>query len=277
MLNHRIKEHPVHGKCLFVDNGIIEVGIPLNFGLRIGHFSFCGEKNVFFEHPNDMTTFSTEKGWRLRGGHRMWLAPESEKVYYPDNDPISYCMEENAVVITQAEDPWLNVVKSIRIAFEGSCLHLTHRVENTGKEALTCSVWAISVMAPGGVETINFERRDGGMDHWHRVSMWDYTSLGDPRVTYTRDQIRIQHLPIDEKYKIGVGHPYGPVRYENGDTVFIKHFTVQPEKVYPDANVSFETFFSKYMAEVESLSPLETLMPGESVEHREVLELLHKE
>lgn len=275
IMNHTIKNHPVHGQCLFVDNGIIEVGIPLEFGLRVGHFSFCGGKNVFYEHPNDMTIFTTEQGWRIRGGHRLWLAPESEKVYCPDNHPITYRFEGESLVLTQQEDPALKVIKEFTLTFDGAKLQVQHRVTNTGDVPLECSLWAISVVAPGGTETINFQRRDGGMDHWHRVSMWDYTSLGDPRVTYTRDQIVIRHQPLEEKYKIGVGHPYGPVSYANGDTVFVKHFPIHTDKLYPDANVSFETFCSKYMMEIESLSPLGTILPGGDMTHTEVWELLH--
>jgi mannose-6-phosphate isomerase class I len=48
--------------------------------------------------------------------------------------------------------------------------------------------------------------------------MWDYTSLGDERAKYERSKIVITHLPLDTKYKIGVGHPISPVRYENGKT-----------------------------------------------------------
>lgn len=276
-MKHTIKSHPVYGKCLFADNGIIEIGVPLEFGLRVGHFAFCGGKNVFYEQPKDMTTFTTEQGWRLRGGHRLWLAPESEKDYCPDNAPIAYRIDGETVILTQQEDPWLQVIKQFELTFDGACLQVKHKVTNTGDAPLECSLWAISVVAPGGVETINFQRRDGGMDHWHRISMWDYTSLGDPRVTYTRDQIVIRHQPLEEKYKIGVGHPYGPVRYENGDTVFVKHFRVETDKTYPDANVSFETFCSRYMMEIETLSPLGNILPGGTMEHTETWELLPKD
>lgn len=275
-MEHFEKIHPVYGRCLFANNSTLEVGIPLEFGLRVGHFSFLGGKNVFFEQPRDMTTFTTEQGWRIRGGHRLWLAPESEKVYCPDNEPITYRVDGDSLILTQGEDPWLKVIKQFVLTFEGNRLQVTHRITNTGDAPMECSLWAISVVAPGGTETINFQRRDGGMDHWHRISMWDYTSLGDPRVTYTRDQIQIRHAPLEERYKIGVGHPYGPVSYENGDTVFVKHFPVEPEKTYPDANVSFETFCSRYMMEIESLSPLGTVLPGGDMTHTEVWELLHK-
>lgn len=273
-MNTKIKVHNVFGKSLFAENGCVEIIIPLEFGLRIGHFSLLGEKNVFFEQPNDMTDLSTPEGWRVRGGHRMWLAPESEKVYCPDNAPIEYTLLENGVEIFQQEDPWLHVKKSMRIVFhDGAEVEVTNRVENTGEEAIRCSVWAISAMAPGGVEELSFALRDGGYDHWHRISMWDYTSLGDDRAEYRRDGIKLTHRPIDRKYKIGVGHPYGPVRYTNNGITFVKEFDVKPEMEYPDANVSFETFMCKHMVEIESLSPLMTIAPGETGAHTEIWRL----
>ena len=275
-MNTSIKNHAIYGKCLFADNGVIEVGIPLDFGLRVGHFSFVGEKNVFFEQPNDMEKFTTDKGWRIRGGHRLWIAPESPLTYCPDNEPISYTVSDDTVTLVQKEDPWLHIIKTFTLKFDGAKLEVVHRIENLSEDELECSLWAISVMAAGGTEYIDFERRDGGMDHWHRISTWDYTSLGDPRATYTRDEIKIRHLPVDERYKIGVGHPFGPVRYENDGVVFKKYFAVEKDKIYPDANVSYETFFSQYMVEMESLSPLGRIGKGERMEHSEVWELLRK-
>lgn len=269
-----IRAHTDIGKSLFLSNGTVEVGIPLEYGLRIGHFSFCGEENVFFEQPRDMTDLSTPEGWRVRGGHRLWLAPESEKVYYPDNAPISYEVKDNVIVLTQQEDPWLHVIKSMEITFgEGASLQIQHRVFNTAQEDIVCSLWAVSAMAPGGVEELSFALRDGGMDHWHRVSMWDYTSLGDERAEYRRDGIRLTHTPIAQKYKIGVGHPNGPVRYTNKGVTFVKHFSVAPEKEYPDGNVSFETFLCQHMVEIESLSPLMIIPVGETGEHTEIWHL----
>lgn len=281
-MNWEIRDHSLFGKSLFLDNGTIEVGIPLEYGLRISHFSFCGEQNVFFEQPKEMTDLTTEKGWKVRGGHRLWLAPESEKVYFPDNEPISYLFlkddseqRKDQIEIVQKEDPWLKVRKSMRISFVGDReVEVTNRVENTGEEELYCSLWAIQAMAPGGTEEIPFALRDGGMDHWHRVSMWDYTSLGDPRVEYRRDGITLTHQPLEEKYKIGVGHPIGPVTYKNQGVTFVKKFVVESERLYPDGDVSFETFMCKHMVEIESLSPMKRVAPGEYMEYRERWELI---
>ena len=97
--------------------------------------------------------------------------------------------------------------------------------------------------------------------------------MGDERATYEKEQIVIRHLPIDKRYKIGVGHPAGPVRYVNRGVAFEKSYELKQDVVYPDGDVSFETFFCRHMAEVESLSPLCTVAPGESVEHQETWKL----
>ena len=275
MINHYAKHHPVYGECLFADNGIVEIGIPLEFGLRIGHFSLLGDKNVFFEQPKDMEVFTTEDGWRIRGGHRLWLAPESDlDDYCPDNDPITYRIEGDTILLTQREDPRLHIIKQFALTFEGNHLHISHRITNTGSAPLECALWAISVMAPGGTETIPLQQRDGGAAHCNRISTWFYTDLGDPRVGYTRDRIVIRQTPLDQRYKIGIGHPSGPISYENNGTVFTVEYPAIPEKTYPDGNVSYETFCSRYMLEMETLSPLSTVLPGGTLEHPETWTLI---
>ena len=103
--------------------------------------------------------------------------------------------------------------------------------------------------------------------------MWDYTSMGDERASYSREEIVLSHRPMDSKYKIGVGHPKDQVCYENDGVSFMKRYEMSPEAVYPDGNVSYETFLCRYMVEMESLSPLYRILPGETKEHVEIWEL----
>ncbi|MBQ9544879.1 MAG: hypothetical protein IJV00_07120 [Clostridia bacterium] len=267
------KDHPVHGKCLYADNGKIEIGIPLSFGIRIAHLSFVGEKNVFFEQPLDAKVFTTEDGWRLRGGHRLWLAPESEKDYHPDNDAIEYGIEGEKIILTQKPDPRLKVKKSIEISFEGDAIRIVHRILNVSDEPIGCSLWALSVMAPGGVETIPLPQREGSFSPlWHLTS-WDYTNLGDDRLKFEKEKITITHKVRDTNLKLGISHPAGEVTYVNGGVVFTDSFEIDPSKPYTDTGASFETFFSAQMAEIESLSPFSTVPPSGTKEHTEVLRL----
>ena len=241
-MNWEERVHPAFGRSLFADNGIVALVIPLEYGIRVAHFSFIGEENVFYEQPIDMKELTTEDGWRLRGGHRLWLAPEHEDTYCPDNAPITYDVREDAILLTQEIDARLGVIKSLRISFlEDASVRVTHRIENRNPQSITRSLWAISVMAPGGVEEIPLGSREGGMSHWHRVGRG--------------------------------GHPAGAVRYCNRGVIFEKRYDFKETALYPDGDVSFETFFCRHMAEIESLSPLYTVAPGESAEHTETWKL----
>ena len=51
--------------------------------------------------------------------------------------------------------------------------------------------------------------------------------------------------------------------------LFIKTFDYVEGEKYPDLGCNFETFTNNEMLEIESLSPLKTLAPGESVSHTE--------
>ena len=267
--------NPRLGKCLYANNGIIEIEIPEEIGFRITSFSFINGKNVFFEQPEEDNFFVSENGWRIYGGHRLWVAPESDKTYWPDNLPVSIEVLETEIIVTQPKDGYNNIIKSAKISFENNSLFIEHHVRNISEEPLKMSIWAVTSMAPGGTETVNMELRDGGMDPWTVISAWDYTSLSDPRATFKRDAITIRHLPLDERFKIGIGHPKSPVIYTNNGITFSKSFKVDRKAEYPDGGVSYETYFSKYMMEMESLSPLCVLGPGEETCHNEILSLSH--
>lgn len=275
MLNKRIIAHPVHGECLYVDNGVIEIGVPLTFGIRVAHFSFVGEENVFFVQPKEMKTFTTENGWRIRGGHRLWLAPEGEFDYYADNEPIDYEIHGDTVVLTQKNDPLLSVIKSMEITLKENTVSIAHRVINTGKRK-KIALWTLTVMKGGGVLTVPLPEREGGFDPLVHISAWDYTDLSDERIKFGKKEIKIYQRAGKRNLKIGVGHPAGAVSYENGDTVFKKHIPFYKGKKYPDGGVSFETFISDYMTEIEGLSPLITLLPDKAATYTEIWELCRK-
>jgi hypothetical protein len=55
--------------------------------------------------------------------------------------------------------------------------------------------------------------------------------------------------------------------------LFVKYFDYLPGETYPDAGCNFETFTNEEMLEVESVGPLITLEPGETVEHVETWRL----
>lgn len=273
-MKHRCVTHPRMGECLYATNGIVEVYIPLSYGIRIGHFSPVGGENVFFEQPRDMTELTNPSGWRHWGGHRFWITPEDDNSYFPDNAPISYAIEGESILLMQAEDPWLRVKKSIRLTFgEDASVQVTHRLENTDTAERICALWAISAMAGGGTARIPAKGQGNPYQPNRNLALWNYTNPSDPRMVCTSEEIRLNHSPLPENFKIGIGHPTGTVEYENKGVVFQKDFPVCRALTYPDQNVSFEVFMCRHMIELESLSPLMDIPAGECREYTEIWRL----
>jgi hypothetical protein len=273
MLKYNRLTDPRFGECLYATNGIVELYIPLSYGIRIAHFSFCGKQNIFWEQPADMTLY-TKGDWRIRGGHRMWIAPEDDREYFPDNAPIDCRVENDTIVLTQQEDTLQKVIKGMEITFgEGASVTVRHKLQNTDTAPRECALWPISVMAPGGTEHIPLMIRDVGDHPSHWLSFWDSTNIGDPRVTYLKDEIILTHRPIGDMYKVGVSQLRAPAWYENHGVIFEIEFSVTDGMTYPDNDVSYETYLCDQMLEMESLSPLYTFAPGETREHTEVWHL----
>ena len=269
-----VENYSDFGRMLFAENANVKVGIALDFGIRVSYLSYKNSQNLFFEQPRDMTELTTEEGWRVFGGHRIWLAPESEKDYAPDNIPVSYEISNDKITVFQNEDKALGVQKSLEISFvDESSVRVVNTLLNTDSETRRFSVWAITSMAGGGIEYIPLKYGDLSYSPITNISMWYYTVLGDERAEYSPDLIKLAHRPYPTKYKIGVGHPRGSVKYVNFGVVFEKIFDIFENMEYPDSNVSYETFMCDHMVEIESLSPLYDVAPSQAVSHTEIWRL----
>ena len=62
--------------CYRVSNGEVELIVTSDVGPRVMSYSFVGGKNVLKEFTDQLGK-SGEKEYQLRGGHRLWVAPES--------------------------------------------------------------------------------------------------------------------------------------------------------------------------------------------------------
>jgi hypothetical protein len=62
-----------------ISNGEVEVIITSDIGPRIMRYAFTGGQNVFKEFTETLGKSGEEK-WQLRGGHRIWAAPEDAVV-----------------------------------------------------------------------------------------------------------------------------------------------------------------------------------------------------
>lgn len=276
-MKHDIRTDSTKGRLLWLTDGHTEIGIALDYGIRIVHLSCVGMENLMYEQPADLSDgFVTEEGWRIYGGHRLWTAPESERCCCPDNDTISYELLDNGVILQQPEDPWLKLQKTIRLCFsEDGSVFVEHTVRNTGHVPFTGASWGITTLAIGGQAEVWFDGGSKGcLKPERHLSVWDTGSLSDPRVRFTSDRVFAEHMLTDNLFKIGFFSHSGKAVLRSKGQAFTMTFEADPTGDYPDGGCNFELYLDNYIMELEALGKTHTLQPGDCTGHWERWQLM---
>lgn len=262
--------------CLQVKNDFVDLIVTIDIGPRVIRYGFIGKENEFCEIESTKGLTGGNE-WRLYGGHRLWHSPESRtRTYEPDNSPVRWKEIENGIKTIQDIEGLSRIQKEMEVTLspDSSRVRVIHRLTNKNPWAVELSVWALSAMAIGGKEVIPQPCRDTDLLPNRLISLWPYTRMNDPRVSWGERYIILKQNPqIKRPFKLGIPNEAGWAAYFNHGHLFIKFYTHYPEKGYPDFGVSYETYTNHFMLEMETLSPLTSLMPDSSVEHLEEWEL----
>ncbi len=267
--------------CARLTNGSMELLITTQVGPRIIHCGFCGGQNLFATLENELGGCG-EDVFKLRGGHRFWIAPEDMTLTYElDNHPVTVEPLADGVHLKQDIGSISGCQKEVivQMAADADRVRIVHRLTNQGQTSRRLAPWALSVMAPGGVAVIPLPPKIPHTEAWlHNQlwTVWPYTDLADGRWTIGKEFLLFRQDVTKGPGKIGVMHREDWVAYQLGSDLFVKRFTFDPEATYPDGGVNFETFSNEEILELESLGGLVDLAPGACVEHVEQWEL-HKD
>ncbi len=259
-----------------ISNGEVEAIVTSDVGPRVMHYGFAGGQNFLKEFAGQLGR-SGEPAWQPRGGHRIWIAPEDPvKSYAPDNGPIAIEVTGTGVIATQPVEPLTGLEKQIavRMAVTGTGVEVSHRIRNAGVEPYRLAPWALSMMAPGGHGIHGFPPRGSHPEMLapsNPLVMWPFTNLSDARWTLLRKYLVLRQDPKDpDPQKLGSFHPHTWGAYFLNGELFVKRLEAAGEpSAYPDLGCSFETFTNADFLELETLGPLVTLAPGESLTHTE--------
>ena len=273
-MQYEIRNTERWGKVLWLKNQGLEIGVALDFGIRIVHLSREGMENLYYEQPTDRSdTFTTDKGWILYGGHRMWLAPESDDSYYPDNDPVSYTILDDGVLIQQQEDPWKKEKKRLQIRFlEDGGVELLHSFQNASQETVVGASWGINTLDGGGTAKISFAGARG-FNPKRVVSLWGHTDLHDPRLTFDKESLTATFMDVSDYLKIGLYANPGKAVFKNKGQKLTIEFDAAPMEDYMDGGCNFELYMCRKFMELETLGTRTEIHPGECASHREVWHL----
>jgi len=258
-----------------VSNGEVELIVTSDVGPRVIRFGFVGGQNLFKEFAEQLGGTREEKH-QLRGGDRVWKAPEDPiATWAPDNVPAEITITANGLIARAPVEPLTNLQKEIevRMAASGSDVTVLHRITNRSLFPLEYSVWALTMMAPGGIAIAGFPprgRHPANLEATNPLVMWAYTNLADKRWVFTKKYLTLkQDSGNSEAQKLGMFNPNTWGAYVLNGEVFIKRAQANPGETYPDFGCSFETFTNNEFLEMETLSPLTKLAPGKTAEQVE--------
>ncbi len=280
----QIKEYKNFGKTLFASYGDITVGVTVDIGPRVIYMSYKNGENLFFEDINRETSrnddpmkdvFGDGAVWYLYGGHRVWMSPEAfPETYLNDNIPVEYEIGDDYVSFMQNDLNGSKVKTSIKLVFENGGISVYNTVKNISNEDIKGAVWALSVMAQGGVGFVKVNDNNTGLLPNRKIVLWPYTKITDKRLHLTDKYIAVkQDKTAGCDFKIACDCNCGQIYYQNKNVLFEKTFENVPDGEYPDWGVNCEFFTGNNFFELESLSTLQTIPQNAEITHKEVWKL----
>jgi hypothetical protein len=283
-----IRKGNYHGwaDSYFLSNEKAEVVVVPAIG-RVMQFGFLGEEGVFWENRalDGQAPNWNAKEWINFGGDKTWPAPEADwskytrrKEWRPppafDALPLEARVSQNDLVLTSPVDPYYGIRTERRVQLDPTqpVLTITTTYERVRGEPSNVSVWVITQLKEP--EKIFVPRRSES-----RLTN-GYTLLipkAPPSLRVEKDWVSLNREP-QAAHKIGADAGallwVGPKH-----ALLIESRHVSGAADYPDGGNSKEVYTNpdplKYI-ELETLSPLVRLKPGEKTREQNVYKLLRR-
>src|SRR5436305_11938321 len=185
--------------CYSIANGEVELIATTDVGPRIIRCGFVSGQNLFYEAPEQLGG-SGESKWLMRGGHRLWVAPELiPDTYALDNSPVEARVDAGVLTLRQSVERETGLQKQLAIHLaESRAITVTHRITNVGPKTRQLSPWGLTQMAPGGLGITTFPPRAGHDEvllPTHPLVMWAYTYFNDERWKFLGKYLLLQKTP----------------------------------------------------------------------------------
>ena len=202
-------------------------------------------------------------------------------MYYPDTHPVKYLLTATGAAFTPKPENETGFAKELAIAMDPleTSMEVTMRIKNIKHYDQEFSVWGLTVCAQNGTAVIPMNTNDTDLLSNRVLSIWPYTDMSDERIRFSKTHLTVHQDPdVKEPLKLGLDLNDGCVFYHLGEDVFCKQYRTHHDTLYyPDGGCSFETYANDQFIELESLSPLKTVAPGESAILTELWSLEHKD
>ncbi|NLD86833.1 MAG: hypothetical protein GX633_01050 [Clostridiales bacterium] len=275
------------GKCVKIENAFAEVWVTVDIGPRIIRYSLKGGENFMYEDKNRRTKQDIKpmqdyygKGacWYIYGGHRIWASPEyMPETYYPDNNKVKYEIDGRTVTFIPQPQVKNNIQITLKVTLEeySAKVKVENSITNLGDAPKVLSVWALSVLAPGGIEIVPMNNHDTGFVNNKKMAIWNYTDLSDKRVAWAKEYMMLkQDKHRENPFKIGIDNRRAWAAYILRGVMFLKEFEYIEAAQYPDEGMNFETYTCDKFLEMETLSPLTKIEKNQTITHCESWDII---
>lgn len=261
--------------CVKLENGSLAVWLTRSVGPRILGLALLDGQNLFAELPEYTIECPGVGPYWLRGGHRLWYAPEDpRRTYLPDDEPLALTEIADGLCLIQPVEAPTGVQKVLTVTLPGpeGRVVVDHTLCNRGDSPVQLAPWAITQLKPGGVAVLPQATAPadeyGVLPNRHLV-LWPYTQIESPHITWGDRYLLVEATMQAGALKIGFPNPAGWLAYVVDGTLFAKKADYQPGADYYDRGSSSECYCNPQFLELETLGPRATLAPGNSVSHRE--------
>jgi len=251
--------------------GEAEMVVVTEIGPRILSLSAGGGPNLLFVDEETAGRGQGDAAWHIYGGHRVWVAPETEDTYLPDNARCEVEVSDDGLTVIAPVTPRTRLQKRLTITAQETSFVVEQGVRNTGDVFYVGAVWALTCVEPSGLIVFPWGR--GGAWDLKRIVYWnrwmDHGSDVNSRQWQPGpDLFRV--APTGEEGKVGANSPEGWVALCRQDATFVKSHRWVPGARYPDEDCSLQVYTCERFIEMETLSPLTVFYPGAEVVHREI-------
>jgi hypothetical protein len=273
----RIEEIAFGGlDAVVLEAGDLRAVVSTGVGPRILSFTAGDLPNLLASLPGVGLDLDDGRRFSFFGGHRLWVAPEVPSwTYEPDDTTVAATAAPHGMRFETGPGR-VPVRKVVRVSIEGSELVVDHTIINERDRPVALAAWAITQLTPGGVGIVPLPRAPAdphGLQANRLLVGWPYTDFGDPLLGLGGDLITI-HARRTTPAKLGVELRRGWMAYVKASTAFVKRAAHYEGARYPDLGASGECYCNDSFLELETLSPVWELPPGEEVQHQERWELI---
>jgi hypothetical protein len=266
-------------EAIRIDAGRVALMVTTSVGPRVLGLLTHDGRNHFAELPEMTLDCPGSDPIHLRGGSRLWVAPEDPRVTYrPDDDPVGVEAVVDGVRLVTRPDPVAGTSRQIDIRITGpERFSFDYRVVNHAPRPQRLAAWAITMMAPHGrawLPMLSEPFDEGGFQAQRNIVFWSYARTDDPRlILHDRaNEVRAAILADEPglgRFKVGTSLRRGWVAHWREGVMLVKRAGHDETREYADMGASGQLYSQADFTELETLGPLTDLEPGDAAEHHE--------